>query len=700
MAMLWKEWRQQRWLVLIACVVGPVFPALELMTRRAPGREFRTEVGTGVVLGLGAFFAVILALATTQADVKRKLAMFWESRPVCPLRLVVVKFVVGALLLLVVFGATLSLDFWSYTSQDPPFADFAWRAFCYTYPVSLMLFAVTMLLVVLLRDATKAMLLALTAGLLVYFGPLLVGGLEWLNVFEQMDRREVPVVQEMLRRLDQGYPFKVAWRIALAKWRAGLGEYVTLLGFCGVGVVAALGLSVVALKRHWVWRPGQKTIAWTLGLAGCFVFGVSMFQVGHNLLPVTSPEGYAVEVSTLSSEPITFYDWTQRGIAGADRIAREQHGRGHCACSVGEFLFRVSTGIILGKGEAVPRWEESAERCFVLDVYRLGAVEEAGGGCHEAEVVFSAMGSLPRNRSLNVLGCFCRGDRLYVCYQPWVKQEERDGASDQVGQSRPGPIRLLTVGIVDVSRPERLGDEELAGRRHYGGTLAVRGEYGYVVLHDKLVVLSFAEGEGARVVGELAAEKVGKREKIITTEGYAFKDDLLVCWDRNQVMLFDVSEPAEPKAVWDEGLMQLLESRSGDLWELAVTCRGNYLYVSNMAGLYVLEVKEGGEGGYAVELAGERRATPLERLVGRRPKELLIYKGMLVENAGSFGVLVYDVSDAGRPRRAYHAGTGSSVLDIGVWEGLLFAEVYGGSVRFYDIGGRPETAAETGGRSG
>jgi hypothetical protein len=109
------------------------------------------------------------------------------------------------------------------------------------------------------------------------------------------------------------------------------------------------------------------------------------------------------------------------------------------------------------------------------------------------------------------------------------------------------------------------------------------------------------------------------------------------------------------------------------------------MYISTRQGLYILKLTANGDGSYISELIGQRKATPIEGLSGRRPSELLFYNGYLVEGAWRFGVLVYDVSNPSRPKRLFHAQTHNWVSDIGIWNGLMYMQGYGYELTFPDI---------------
>ena len=164
MKILWKEWQQQKWLFLFGCLAGIFVPVFEMLESGRHRGVYRTNSGSAVVLVLGAAFAIILSVATTYADTRKGLDNFWQSKPIRIWRLFVTKFVVGALVLLIGFLFIMSLDFWSKYQLRNQIDEFAWAALCHTYPIALMLFAATMFLIVLLRDAAKTVLLAIWAG--------------------------------------------------------------------------------------------------------------------------------------------------------------------------------------------------------------------------------------------------------------------------------------------------------------------------------------------------------------------------------------------------------------------------------------------------------------------------------------------------------------------------------------------------------
>jgi len=93
MKMVWKEWRQQRLLFLLFCAAGIAFSLFEVIISWRQSGNFHSDVGSGVVVGLGGFFAILLSIATTNSDVKKGVDNFLLSRPIGAYRIFVSKMI-------------------------------------------------------------------------------------------------------------------------------------------------------------------------------------------------------------------------------------------------------------------------------------------------------------------------------------------------------------------------------------------------------------------------------------------------------------------------------------------------------------------------------------------------------------------------------------------------------------------------------
>ena len=285
MKILWKEWQQQKWLFLTGCLVGVSFPVIECAFAWKTYSEFRTDLGSGIVLAFGALYAIILSIKSTYSDTRKGVDIFWQSKPVKAKRLFVTKFLLASILLLLTFSTIISLDIITCYQYHRRVDSFAWSALWCTYPISLALYSTAMFLVVLIRDNARAVLITIWAGLLIYFLPLLVGGLSWMNIFEQLQYHEDSLLN---RILNDRHNIQYLWNTY--PWPRFF-QYLEFLAFMTAVAFIFLKLSVLAIQNNWRWRPGQKTIVWTLGLSAAFIFGVAIFQVGHNLEPVKRWDG-------------------------------------------------------------------------------------------------------------------------------------------------------------------------------------------------------------------------------------------------------------------------------------------------------------------------------------------------------------------------------------------------------------------------
>jgi len=678
MQMLWKEWRQQRGMFLLFCLGGISFPVLECYVTWNRSGEIRTDTGSGILLAFGALFSIILAIATTHHDTKKSVDDFWQSRPVRIRRLFAAKVFLAAVLMLVVFLMMISLDMVTHFRRSSN-ASFAWQAFCHTYPLTLMLFCLTMFLVVVLRDNAKAVLIAIWATLIIYFLPLLIGGLGWMSVFEQLDTKQdslaayffdpgykvrpVIYVRTFSQWLEYLFTIRYPWRQLL--------PYLFYLAVMVGGSVAFLTLSVKAMKNRWRWHPGQKTIAWTLGLSAALIFCLSMFHVGYNLVPMTTFQGRQIEpLMSFDTEAEHTFDW-----AGPETdemsFKLDYTWADSQLCVDGDYIYRV---VRVAKSR---NWNKPVVQDWFLDIYNHPKIE--GKSRHLAKVRFFSAPPAKRNYHQQILANFVRNKKLYVAYQPRLEN----------GESVKNPLRFLAADVSNPLEPEKLYDEVIyepkrAGARSRGGQSNFE-DYCYIAFGDELVVISVAQDE-PKVLNTFSRNELGmKKDSWIPSYGLSvLEDKRIICFDYSQVMLLDIENPAEPKKIF----FDKFESRSNTYGDeiTAATCDADKLYIGRESGLYVYQVNvEAGES----KLIGRRRSTPLEKLANHYPIQLLAHQGNLFEAASGLGLLVYDISDPTRPRRTFHGGDGRYVSSIGFWQGTLFAgdphHTVGGCLNFFNI---------------
>ncbi|HPS56253.1 MAG TPA: ABC-2 transporter permease [Sedimentisphaerales bacterium] len=186
MKILWKEWHQQKWLIIAGLLAGITLPIFEWFHNRQDNSPNNTtETGSIAILACGVLFAIILSAASTHCDLKKGTDNFWQSKPLTAHKLFITKFLTAAILLLLAFLFVQSIDFITNSRRDS-FPILARTALTLTYPIALIMFSLTMFLMAIIRDTAKTVLLAIWAALLIYFLPLLTNTLQWLNIFEVM----------------------------------------------------------------------------------------------------------------------------------------------------------------------------------------------------------------------------------------------------------------------------------------------------------------------------------------------------------------------------------------------------------------------------------------------------------------------------------------------------------------------------------
>ena len=658
MQLLWKEWRQQKQLFLLGSLAGISFPVFELLVYYKYRHGLSgTGLGGAVVGMLGAFFAILLAVATTSDDTRAGVDDFWQSKPIQSWKLFTAKFLLAVLILPASFLFVMSPDFITGYYTQGKFAYSNWAVFCFTYPIALMVFAATMLFTVLLRDAAKAVLMAIWLGLLIYFLPLLVRQLDWMNVFEQLDNAS----------------------------HASVLEYLLFVAVAVSASIVCVILCVVAFERKWRWCPGQKTIAWITGFSAAFIFGLSMLQAGSNLGPVTTHNSKEI-ISEISfrEKPLNKYDWTGQTL-GDDEIYREPSNPA-AACFKGEFMFRISTGTQMSKELLNPKlmhggdpdlprlnWKTPLKEHFFLDIYHLPYTKE---GFHLSETRFF----VGRNQPQKVLGCFVRDKRLYVSYRPQSPVKPEDA-----GRAAQAPVRFLIVDVSDPNQPRRISDEVISQPKTWSGGIMVNyRQYCYIHDGDQLLILSVERPDEPEIAGRIDKNSFGNELTQWAPQQMSVIGNRLICNDGERILIFDLTEPANPRPIYSGSISNWWVPGEENMIR-AITCANEIMYVATKSGLFVFELRPDQNGMLTAGTIGRRGATAIERLAGRSPRKLMLKNNFLVEGAGGFGVLVYDVSDSTRPGRAYHGQTPSYITDIGIWDGLVYMVNYGQDIVFLDI---------------
>ena len=682
MKTLWKEWRQQRGLVLFGICAGILWPLIEMASSYATRKVWFTNFGSGIVAGGGAVFAVFLAVATGYADLRPGIDTFWQSRPVRIRRVFLVKLLIGMFLLAVAFAVVMVPDLWTGLLRGSGLPEFVWTVFWTTWPVAVLMFGAGLFFLALTRDMAKAAFVTIWFGLLVYFLPLFLNTLQPLNVIERIANDQTNLVRDVVqilqsKRLPQGlsWPQRI-WFIL--KYGHVQVRYDALL-FVGAMLGSALAftlLAVQAVKRNWRWQPGHKTIVWTLGASAALIFAITLFQVRVDLQPATHKDGQAL----VNPMPL---DWEEPTLPQAvkDRGNR-LFGMGSSSGQFehGGYLYVLSHAYESDQALTYKEWNLPVYRHWILNVYRFPFGKDSSR-LHCGGLVIGSMTEMhARNVGWSV-DSHAWGDRLYVAYPDPTKA---DGFKTCVA----------TLEITAPERPRLISTMEIEGR----GRLVGHGDHAYVLGSHQWTVLSLKQPDPPAVVAQwTSTTRRGGRglqpqlpihlsEPNSVYLPCSFRCQIaggrILCTDGYALALLDLSDLDDPMLVYYEDYDQT-EQFTENTHIAAIAMDQDCLYVSTQKGLIVRRLIRHADGHWSSERIGYRAATPLERLSGRDVSEILFHNGILIESSRNFGLLVYDVSHPSRPRRVMHSDLYSD--GIGIWNGLLYTLDYNNQLNLFDL---------------
>lgn len=256
--LIWKSRRDVQWIVICAlcAIFGPSW--VQAVSDRAV-----PDMAGRLAMLFGPMVAILLGVALTCRDLSEPLLTFWSSRPIGAARFVVAKFIVGlvALFMVTVLPTAVELglrrDSWW-------LVDFTIRLLVVKFPVQLLVFACSFALGCVVRRAVPAALLSCAAGLLIYFGPLLVHGLSFLDPWQWTSSQ-----------------MEIIGREGLSLYKNP--RFLLFLGAQAALIIGLLACSIVLVCRHTKWEAGHRTIAWVLSLVGLSLFWGIGRDVGTTL---------------------------------------------------------------------------------------------------------------------------------------------------------------------------------------------------------------------------------------------------------------------------------------------------------------------------------------------------------------------------------------------------------------------------------
>ena len=249
-ALLWKEWREHRWVFAAGLIVFLALPLLAaaLGYYNRHGREpFYPRSPESLILGLGGLLAIVLATGAARRDMRDGLQGFWRSRPVRPTQLLLVKYAVGVAILLVVSCGPLMVQLVTRpVDRTGHLLDTSAGMLLFHTLTLVLIYSVSLLLGCLIGHGGRAAVLSFGVGLLIYFVPSLVAPLRWLDVLHLCSRFE-------MRRIPAG-----VW---LAEHSIEVGAFIiTMLATS----VASVILACLAIRRKWHLEVHKRFIGWAL----------------------------------------------------------------------------------------------------------------------------------------------------------------------------------------------------------------------------------------------------------------------------------------------------------------------------------------------------------------------------------------------------------------------------------------------------
>lgn len=407
------------------------------------------------------------------------------------------------------------------------------------------------------------------------------------------------------------------------------------------------------------------------------IFGLAMFQVGHNLVRATTYKGKPIDPTLQLSLPAErTYDWAlpprNMATAGASRYMGNRR-----ICTSGDYLYAVEP-VTQNPNESVQAFDG------LLDICRFPAATGKAIILSRTRFAVTPPLSSTMHSGLTICTLLLRENLLFVGYQVCIATgQPADDANAAEAAGRAGPtavsppdtysLRMLVVDVSDPAAPKRIADEDLEQSQtpiFQNKGQSCYGDFCYIFGQKQLLVVSLSDPVRPVVARKIALSDLGMNENHpLLIEQASVSGDRLLCVGPQVLLLMDLADSTSPKMVFRRIDMT---ARWNEDSVRAALYANDLLYLSTMTSLEIHRLSPTPTGQYRDELLGRRHTTPLERLAGKSPGELMLRQGYLYEADGRFGMLVYDVSDPTRPYRSYHAANNGQITSLGDWQGLLY----------------------------
>ena len=609
-ALIWKEWRQQRWYLVAALIFFVGWPLILTATSYLRGKGFKSVAPVAMVFSLGWLYALLSAVGATAQDLSEPLVGFWRSRPVRLGSWVVTKYLMGVGIMVAVFSGALILQ----AVVRPLQSGIPILGYLTGYMFTLILvYTLSFLSGCLVREPVYAALLSLAATLLVYFLPALVPPLGDFSVINLLNEGCPKIVE--LDKVHTGKPalgdhvhfLRVPWGENLAlQWGTGWVKYVLFVMASG-GI--ALGVSWLSVMRNWRVRAGQRLLCWMLGGVVLLLFSTFVFQNASNLLCVQK-----IPLDAFGSHPdngvtaMTF-DGHKGLLLRYSKPQRDVEVKAQYCLQP----FTVSDlKVDLGKQMVLRLGDTADELPWPLEAWRIAWSPER---------------------------------------PEWVYFLEEPRLSGGDGRLAAGSFRLHAIRLrAEVGKAEAGGSVDLLDRpstptkpERAGGRIALRGDTIYVRALDKLLLVGVTEPNAPRVMR--------------TIQDYGLRGLDLAEGSRT------IRLPLVPGG--DLPMDERLRLTAELMGPLAVATDGKVFVVADKTSVRTYRVKESDGEVATLEMVRNRRSTPNETLMTLWPEQFSIVDGLAYgwcPTRWHAGVVVYAVDGSGPLKRVgYYVSLGETL---------------------------------------